>query len=74
MVPSKRDEVRGASKRDEVRGASKRDEVRGPSKRDEVRGGVQEGRGARGTSSCHDVTEKERGCELPRWWCASEKR
>ena len=29
MVPSKRDEVRGASKRDEVRGASKRDEVRG---------------------------------------------
>ena len=29
MVPSKRDEVRGASKRDEVRGASKGEEVRG---------------------------------------------
>ena len=37
-------------------------------------GAVQEGRGARGAGSCHDVTEKERGCELPRWWCALKKK
>ena len=29
----------------------------------------EKGRGARSTNSCHDVTEKERGCGLPRW-CA----
>ena len=38
------------------------------------KGTVQEGRGARGASSCHEVTEKERGCELPRWWCALWKK
>ena len=39
----------------------------------------KKGRGARSANSCHDVTEKDRGCELPRWcagcelprwWCA----
>ena len=29
-------------------------------------GTVQEGRGARSANGCHDVTQKERGCELPR--------
>jgi len=44
---------------------------------------VQEGRGAQSANSCHDVTEKECGCELPRWcagcelpcwWCVLKKK
>jgi len=28
---------------------------------------VQEGRGSQSANSCHDVMEKVRDCELPRW-------
>ena len=45
-------------------------------------GTVQEGRGVRSASSCHDVTQKVRSCELPRWcagcelprWCCAMKK
>ena len=36
-------------------------------------GAVQEGRGTRSANSRHDVTQKERGRELPRW-CARWKK
>ena len=43
----------------------------------------EKGRGARSANSCHDVTQKVRGCEfprwcagceLPRWWCALKRK
>ena len=35
-------------------------------------GAVQEGQGAQSANSRHDVTEKVRGCELPRWCAGCE--